>query len=200
MEVAALCVARKSIYKQIQGVDCYDIDRDASTFPGGMPVIAHPPCRHWSAYCRHQATREGKEAEMELGRWCVQQVRQCGGVLEQPAHSRLWDECYIPKPGPHSELPWEWSLELPQYWFGDEREKATWLFFFGLDRRSLPELPFRLKPDGGDRRIWQLMSSKNERERTPKAFAEWLVACARLTTVSGEKHAKIFLASSRRLE
>lgn len=177
-EIAVLCAARKSIYKTFPECDVYDIDRDARTFDGGKPVIAHPPCRLWSAYCAHQAKSKDPEAERDLGRWCVAQVRQWGGVLEQPAHSRLWDECGIPKsewtmPG-H-----EWSTEVPQYWFGDTREKNTWLFFCGLKPADLPEMPFRLKPEGGDRRIWQLMSSKNQRERTPLAFAQWLVECAK---------------------
>lgn len=181
--IAVLCAARKSVYKEIPGLDVYDIDRDARAFPGGMPVIAHPPCRLWSAYCRHQAKAENPKAEMELGRWCVEQVCANGGVLEQPAHSRLWNECGLPKPDSIKYSPWEleWTIEIPQFWFGDPREKNTWLFFQGLSRADVPEMPFRLKPEGGDRRIWQLMSSKNQRERTPKAFAEWLVECARRT-------------------
>lgn len=181
--VAVLCAARKSVYKEIPGLDVYDINRDARTFTGGMPVIAHPPCRLWSAYCRHQAKAENPNAEMELGRWCVEQVRRCGGILEQPAHSRLWDECAIPKPDSlvTASKDTGFSIEIPQFWFGDEREKSTWLYVRGLFKFELPEMPFRLKPDGGDRRIWQLMSSKNQRERTPKAFAEWLVECARRT-------------------
>jgi hypothetical protein len=48
--VAILYAARKTAYRDIAGVEIYDEDRDARTFPGGMPVIAHPPCRRWTRY------------------------------------------------------------------------------------------------------------------------------------------------------
>lgn len=178
MTVAVLCAARRSVYKSLPGLEVYDIDRDARSFPGGMPVIAHPPCRLWSAYCRHQAKADDPEAERELGLFCARMVRENGGVLEQPAHSVLFTAAGLPKPGSLSTET-GFSIEVSQYWFGDSREKATWLYFSGLSPLEVPQMPIRLKPDGGDRRIWQLMSSKNQRERTPLAFAEWLVQCAR---------------------
>lgn len=167
--VAVLCAAKRSVYKNIQGCDVYDVDRDARTFSGGMPVVAHPPCRLWSAYCAHQAKSADPESEKALGIWCANQVMEFGGALEQPAHSRLWDPCRLPKPG------WEhtrdsWSVEFPQFWFGDAREKNTWVYFRNLSPFDLPPVPFRLKQQGGDRRVWQLMSSKNAREATPQAF------------------------------
>lgn len=178
--IAILCAAKRSVYKQLQGCEVFDVDRDARTFAGGIPVVAHPPCRLWSAFCSHQAKPKDAKAEKELGIWCVNQVVENGGVIEQPAHSKLWDACRLPKPG-WTHTRDSWSIEVPQFWFGDEREKNTWLYFRHLDPRDLPEIPFRLKPQGGDRRIWQLMSSKNQRERTPLLFAKWLVECARRT-------------------
>ncbi len=182
--VAVLCCSKNSIYKTIPGCDCYDIKRDAGTFKGGMPVVAHPPCRLWSAFCSHQAKSKNPEEEKALGVFCADQVKKFGGVLEQPAHSRLWSECGLPIPGQQGSIfskePREsFAIEMPQYWFGDTREKNTWVYVHGVHWTILPALPFRLKPEGGDRRIWQLMSSKNQRERTPIKFAEWLVACAR---------------------
>lgn len=47
MDVAVLFARQDSTYKALSGVDVYDIDRDARTFQGGMPVVAHPPCRAW---------------------------------------------------------------------------------------------------------------------------------------------------------
>lgn len=181
MKVAILCCSRNSVYKSLPDLECYDVSRDARTFPGGMPVVAHPPCRLWSAYFAHQAKSDNPTAEKMLGVFCVYQVNQCGGVIEQPAHSRLWDACNLPKPG-RLGCADSWSIEIPQFWFGDNREKNTWLYFRNISRNDLPEMPFRLKPEGGDRRIWQLMS-KNRRERTTKAFAEWLVECARRARV-----------------
>ena len=64
-KVAALFVRRDSVYKKIPGVDCYDIDRDARTFPGGMPIVAHPPCRTWGKY-RHRAKAPDGEHELAI--------------------------------------------------------------------------------------------------------------------------------------
>lgn len=114
--VAVLCAAPNSIYKQIDGVVVYDAERDARTFSGGMPVVAHPPCRAWSAFCGHQAKPE--PGEKELGPWCVEQVRNSGGVLEHPAHSRLWQACDLPRPGERSRGGL-WSMWIEQHRAGN---------------------------------------------------------------------------------
>ena len=95
--VAALCVGPRSVYKTLPDVEAYDQARDARTFPGGMPIVGHPPCRSWSAYCAHQAKPEPGERELAL--WVIEQLRREGGVLEQPAHSRLWAAAGLPIPG-----------------------------------------------------------------------------------------------------
>ena len=87
--IAVLCAARNSIYKTMEGVDVYDLDRDAKTFFGSVPIVGHPPCRSWSAFCAHQA--KPLPGEKELGPLVVWMLRNNGGVLEHPAHSRLWD-------------------------------------------------------------------------------------------------------------
>src|SRR5687767_6615617 len=110
-EVAILCAHSNSAYAGMDGVVIYDKKRDVRTFEGGMPVVAHPPCRAWSAFCAHQAKPE--DGEKELGPLCVKWLLKCGGILEHPAHSRLWDACRLPKPGweSRSEL---WSIEVSQ--------------------------------------------------------------------------------------
>lgn len=171
--VAVLCVATNSIYKQLPGVDCYDAGRDARTFPGGMPVVAHPPCRAWSAFCAHQA--KVPDGERELGVWCADQLRECGGVLEQPAHSRLFDAARLPKPGQSADGLTTWQVW--QAWWGYPMKKATWLCFSRIDCERL-ELPFRLHAAGADRRAFQRMS-KNQRAATCLPLAEWLLDAAR---------------------
>lgn len=156
------------------GLEVYDIKRDARTFPGGMPVVAHPPCRSWSAKCRHQAKPE--PGEQMLGLWCAAQVRLHGGILEQPAHSHLWKAAGLPAPG-DPETSTSYTLQTWQAWFGYPMKKATWLYFCGIDRDKV-EIPFRLHPPGNDRRREQVMS-KRQRSETIPAFAEWLVALAR---------------------
>lgn len=173
-DIAALCVARNSIYKEMPGVDCYDIDRGAINFPGDKPVVCHPPCRAWSAYCRHQAKPE--VGEKELGPLCVGLLRACGGVLEHPAHSRLWHELKLPFPGHESSGDW-WSCQVNQSWWGDTRTKKTWLLFSRIRPEDVNP-PYRLHDPMGDRRRWQVMS-KNQRSASVPAFAEWLVDVAR---------------------
>ena len=158
-------------------VSTYDIDRDVRTFNGGMPIVAHPPCRAWSAFCAHQA--KPLPGEKDLGPLCVEWLKKCGGVLEHPAHSRLWDACGLPKPGQCSRGDL-WSMELRQAWFGDSREKKTWLLCCGLWCGDLPSMPFVLRSTQGDRRRWQLMGN-TQRAATVPAFAEWLVAIARIS-------------------
>ena len=74
--VAVLFVDKKSIYKTLPGVDAYDVDRDAHTFPGGMPVVAHPPCRTWGKLA-HMST--ASDDDHQLAVWAVEQVRIWGG-------------------------------------------------------------------------------------------------------------------------
>ena len=176
--VAILCAAKKSVYHGMPGLEVFDEDRDARTFHGGMPVVAHPPCRSWSAKCRHQAKPE--PGEQELGLWCADRVRECGGILEQPAHSHLWEATALPFLG-SPESPLSFSLVVWQAWWGYTMRKATWLYFRGIPQKEIV-IPFRLHPRGGDRRAEQAMS-KRQRSATLPAFAEWLVDLARKVTL-----------------
>jgi hypothetical protein len=174
-QVAVLCAARNSVYHEIPYVDVYDIDRDARTFKCDKPVVAHPPCRAWSAYCAHQA--KPLPGERELGLWCCDVLRQCGGVLEQPAHSRLFAAGQLPVPP--GRLGDVWSMQVDQCWWGDSRKKATWLCFSMIDLADIV-VPFCLRgSDAGDRRRWQVMSHQ-QRSATIPSMAEWLVDIARM--------------------
>ena len=173
--VAVLCTSKNSIYKSLKGVEVYDEKRDARTFAGGMPIVAHPPCRAWSAFCRHQA--KPKDGEKELGPACVVWLEKCGGVLEHPAHSTLWEFARLPRPG-SGVVNGMWTLAVQQAWWGDTRTKNTWLLFSKIDPMEV-ETPFKLHNPNGDRRRWQVMS-KTQRAATSIEFAEWLVGIARL--------------------
>lgn len=172
--VAALCCSKRTAYRTIAGVEVYDAERDALTFTGGMRIVAHPPCRAWSAFCAHQA--KPAPGERELGLWCIEQVRREGGVLEQPAHSRLWAAGKLPRPGDTARGDW-WAAEVWQAWWGYPMRKATWLLFSKISTLDV-HYPFVLHPQGGDRRREQLMG-KQQRSHTVPAFAEWLVETAR---------------------
>jgi hypothetical protein len=170
-----LCVARNSVYKSLEGVDAYDIDRDARSFSSSLPIVGHPPCRSWSAFCSHQA--KPLPGEKELGPFVFELLKRNGGILEHPAHSRLWDFVGAPKPG-QQERDGVWSLAVQQCWWGDCRSKNTWLMFFKIKPEQVAT-PMRLHNPQGDRRRWQLMS-RHQRSATPIELARWLVDTARL--------------------
>lgn len=99
-------------------------------------------------------------------------------MLEHPAHSRLFEYTGMPKPGERrGDL---FTLPVWQAWWGYPMRKATWLCFCRVDVSALV-IPYRLHDQGADRRRQQLMS-KNQRAATHPAFAEWLVAAARMAT------------------
>jgi len=178
VKIAALCVAPNSVYKTMRDVDAYDSKRDVRTFQGGMPIVAHPPCRAWSAYTSHQAKPSLGEAE--LGLLCADLLRRWGGVLEHPAHSRLFHAASLPLPG--QRIGDLFTVPVLQAWWGYPMKKATWLCFSRIDVASLdfPYIEHDSRSGVGDRRRQQVMS-KHQRAATHPALAEFLVSAARQT-------------------
>lgn len=186
LTVAALCVAPNSVYKRLQGVDVYDKARDVRTFRGGMPVVAHPPCRAWSAYTSHQAKPEPGEAE--LGLLCADHLKHEGGVLEHPAHSRLFSAASLPAPGTRKgDL---FTIPVLQAWWGYPMRKATWICLSGIGPADLdiPYCEHDSRAGVGDRRRQQVMS-KHQRAATVEPFALWLVEAARKSANYTERQA-----------
>lgn len=193
--VTVLFARRDSVYKKLPGIDVWDIERDARLWPGGTPVIAHPPCRAWGRL-RHFA--KPRCDEKELARYAVRQVRQFGGVLEHPSASTLWTVDGLPKPG-HRDDCGGWTLGITQHWFGHRAEKATWLYIVGCEPSQTPQIQMLLGDathvisqrhrlaDGSRLKKgmpgWRPETSKNERERTPYKLAVWLVELARRCNV-----------------
>jgi hypothetical protein len=133
--VTALYIDPRGPYPKL--CDSWDETRDARTFNGPGPVVAHPPCGPWGAL-RH--LYEG--AEHDCGPRAVEQVRRFGGVLEHPKGSKLWDALDLPKPYPHQgdPLPFPFrdawggfSIQIDQVEWGHVARKATWLYIVGLE-------------------------------------------------------------------
>lgn len=198
--VAALFVRADSVYKTLPGVDCYDIERDARTWPGGCPVVAHPPCKRWSslnnlvlARYPHRAEEFAHGNDGGLFEWSLGQVREWGGVLEHPAFSRAWRTFDLPRPAP---MVWQrgvcggWAIEFDQSSFGHQARKRTWVYAY-TDAPPPPPPPSgkvvrvyrKRNPDGSWSR--QPISETNREithaaaEHTPEPFARWLVDLAR---------------------
>lgn len=173
-KVAALFVAGRSIYQYLPGVEAYDARRDARTFDATMPAVAHPPCRHWSRRLAHQARQTKRLEEMRLGTWAVRTVRKVGGIIEQPAGSRLWKAMCLPMPNGPADKQGGWSLYVEQRWWGYVSRKPTWLYIVGADKTELPPIPMRMDAAKGSQ-----AKSQAQKSRTMPAFAAWLIEAAR---------------------
>jgi hypothetical protein len=176
--VAVLFARVDSIYKTLPGCAVYDELIDATTYRGGHPVIAHPPCRLWGKLYKLSTA---PESERELALFAVDTVRRCGGVLEHPAHSKLWRAKELPPPGERDAFGGQ-TLEVAQFWFGHRAEKLTWLYVCHAQHVPPWQLPIG-EPEhviGASRnRRWRPEVSKREREATPLPFALWLCDLAR---------------------
>lgn len=82
--VAALWVRHDSVYFFIPGVECYDITRNARSYTGPYPIIAHPPCGPWGKYAYKS------QQSMLDGQLAMRMVERFGGVVEQPVGSSLF--------------------------------------------------------------------------------------------------------------
>lgn len=171
-----------SVYLTLPGVDCWDEERDARNWPGGNPVVAHPPCRLWSQM-RGMSTAPAEEKD--LARHAVRCVHQWGGILEHPRGSTLWADQQLPLPG--KGKPLEYALCVPQFWWGHLATKWTWLYCVGIPMSQLPPIPLVLgeapmrMATRSPSRLRPELKPKSLRNATPIAFAEWLVAAARMS-------------------
>lgn len=195
--VAILCASKKTAYREIPDLEIYDEVRDARTFTGDMPVIAHPPCRRWTKFgmamtkarfirCGKETPQDEIDAERELGLFCTHMVMKNGGILEQPAGSKLFTAARLPLPG-SMQSPHSFTVEVWQKWWGYPVKKATWLYFRGIPMTAI-EIPFVLwNPGPREMSHWYNdgkgsgRSNTHTRSMTVPSLAEWLVNLARKT-------------------
>lgn len=131
-DVAALYVDALGPYPKLVA-RWYDAEDDALSYDGPLPVVAHPPCGPWGRL-RHLS----KKDRADLAPLAVAQVRRWGGVLEHPAHSKLWDACSLPKPGEPLDLWGGGTLRVDQSDFGHVARKPTWLYIVGGTPGPMP--------------------------------------------------------------
>lgn len=196
--VAALYVDPRGPYLGMAGVDMWDYRRNAMLYDKEHPVVAHPPCGPWSKL-RHLYL--GKE--YPCAPHCVSQVRKAGGVMEHPAGSLLWREATLelPLPGAPPDRFGGFTIEVDQCAYGHVARKKTWVYVIGVARSIVDDglrtggtpthwcsgfrpgggrkSPARYKQSGGAVPPGIKVCSSQQRRRTPKAFAEWLVSLAR---------------------
>jgi hypothetical protein len=180
VNVSVLCAQRKSIYSQLSGlhengqlieVDIFDQKRNAFTFSGCGPVVAHPPCRLWGRLKGFpNLTHSQKTKERDLGRFCAERVIQNGGVLEHPFDSGLFADMGLPSGGFKNDLGF--TLEVPQRMFGHSMIKMTWLFFSKIPYSEIE--PVKPALHGSPLKKIHHLSAK-QREATPYSLACYLV-------------------------
>lgn len=178
--VSVLFARHDSNYKTLNAVDVWDAERDAMNWPGGTPVVAHPPCRAWGRLRQFAKPTLG---EKEYALWAVEQVRKWGGVLEHPSQSTLWNAAALPSTQMRDKYN-GWTLPINQHSFGHRAEKKTWLYICGCEPKNIPDLPLILgkathciRPTKSYPRLPSV--TKAEREHTPPDLSEWLVRLAR---------------------
>ncbi len=208
-DVAALFVDPKGIYPELLGSrNCWDSVRDARTYVGGSPVVAHPECSRWINFAAVNWARYKKI----LPAWypgghdegcfesALRSVRTCLGVLEHPASTHAWKHYGLeaPERGKWTLHCWEnktgspvlypecayWTCEISQGAYGHPCRKLTWLLYCG--KRPPFELRWDRSPgthqigfhDKRGKAANKPTISGKAASATPRAFAEELIRLA----------------------
>jgi hypothetical protein len=201
--VAALFVETNGCYFGLDGVDPWDIHRDARLYTGPWPVVAHPPCERWGRYWHGGPTAHKLGRRRQLGddHGCfaaaIAAVRQWGGVIEHPEDTHAWRAFDISKP-PRSG-GWVradrhgWTCCVEQGSYGHSARKPTWLYAVGT---TMPVLQWVAvgefqRIDGGYHSAAQRQADKargvakngqlsaRARKATPLLFRDLLLDIAR---------------------
>jgi hypothetical protein len=194
--IAALYVQTGGVYYGLDDVDPWDEARDARTYDGPYPVVAHPPCARWCRLAALVESRYGYTAGEDGGLFAsaLAAVRRWGGVLEHPAYSTAWAK-YGLMPPPRAGGWWRaglldegWCAHVEQGRYGHPAKKATWLYAVRCD---LPSLRWGSMPDHAARAIVSWCGNNirpgeqrprlrsREAARTPVEFRDVLLAMAR---------------------
>lgn len=195
--IAALFVERGGVYYGLQNIDPWDRERDARTYAGPWPVIAHPPCERWGRYHGGSPTTWPR---LKLGddngcfKAALRAVRSYGGVIEHPADSHAWRHFGLNVPARcggwvNADFHGGWTCYVEQGAYGHAARKGTWLLAY---RCRLPSIAWGrakgmfAKIDDGyhsaeERRraiktgICQRLSHK-QRAATPPEFRDFLIS------------------------
>lgn len=207
--IAALFVETGGTYFGLPDVDPWDQKRDARTYAGPHPVVAHPPCERWGRYWGGAPwQKERKKLGDDNGCFAaaIAAVRRWGGVLEHPEGSHAWRAFGLncpPRRGGWIVADFEggWTCCVEQGAYGHRARKATWLYAYGVELPSLrwgaasgdfvrledgfhsAEERRRAIKTGACQRL-----SKNQRAATPPEFRDLLLSIVRPLTCSAPTH------------
>ena len=169
--IAALFVESGGVYYGLPNVDPWDENRDARTYPGPRPVIAHPPCDRWCRYWSGgPSARERKILGNDNGCFAaaIRSVRKWGGVLEHPEASHAWFTFGLetpPKNGGWIRADKHgWTCCVEQGHYGHRARKATWLYAVGVTGSLLLPPPDLIWGPSAGERLDEGFHSKAERD------------------------------------
>lgn len=119
--IAALYVETNGCYFGLAGVDPWDEARDARTYAGPHPVVAHPPCQRWGKMWFGQPlhiSRGGAKKALGDDGGCfaaaLAAVRKFCGILEHPEHSHAWRHFGFNKPSRGGRIWISWRCYCRQ--------------------------------------------------------------------------------------
>jgi hypothetical protein len=190
------------VYPRLLGAKhCYGVTRDARTYAGPHPVVAHPPCNlwvnmaavNWKRYGRQRPAWYPGGTDGGCFAAALAAVRAYGGVLEHPASTHAW-ACYgLTSPNTEGDpstgwcerdgAPNSYCCEVWQSAYGHAARKRTWLFYTG----KRPPFELDWTREAGTHQIgWfdrnKPTVSKREASATPEAFARTLIRLAAWST------------------
>lgn len=197
--IAALFVQPGGCYYGLPDVDPWGLPRDARSYSGTFPVVAHPPCQLWTRFAHVNYARWGGEHNRPGNdggcfAFAIHAVKLWGGVVEHPAFSDAWSFFDLPRP---ESVGWnksgdDYVCEVWQSAYGHMARKRTWLLYHGANA------PFDLRwdrPEGshqigfhdqrGKDRNKPTISGKKA-SATPALFRDELIALARHSKQSQE--------------
>lgn len=190
--VAALFVEPGGVYFAAPAVDAWPEARDARTYSGPHPVVAHPPCERWGRYWRGRPGHAQFTKGDDGGKFAsaIAAVRRWGGVLEHPEASGAWLQFGLAVPPPSGgwiKADWTsgqdgWTCYVEQGAYGHSARKKTWLYAAHVE---LPSLRWgRLQ--GEFRSVENMPSSGYQRIATPPLFRDLLLSMARSSCARSE--------------
>lgn len=198
--IAALFVDPAGVYAGLPGVELWGEARDARTYAGPWPVVAHPPCKRWGRFW-HGSTRKPHQFKLGDDNACfataLASVRLWGGVLEHPADSHAWDRFELSRPPRGggwvaADFHGGWTCHVEQGHYGHIARKPSWLYAAKVDLPSLRwgEGEQRLHPVALERHGYEkarrigmlaMVGGKRKEEirnATPPAFRDVLLSIA----------------------
>lgn len=195
--VAALFVEKNGPYFGLEGVDPWDVARDARKYQGPHPVVAHPPCSRWCRLAGLVEARGGHKKGDDEGCFAaaLKSVREHGGVLEHPAYSDAWPAFDLPTPPTNGGwvrgICGGWSTHVEQGHYGHPARKPTWLYAFGASflpllhrgKSNATALVSWCNNRGQEARGERVRVGKKYASKTPEEFKNVLLQIARSVKV-----------------